>query len=477
MKKNIIILTLLITAYTLYFSWLTISRHRGLFSGRYDLGNMEQTVWNTSQGRIFQMTDPTTNENSSRLAFHADFLLILIAPIYKIFPATETLLIIQAFIVALGAIPVYLIAKHVFPRRKLLPMFFSLLYLFSPILERANIFEFHSEVLSVTFLLFTFFFLLKEKTRVFLLFFFLALISKENLSLTLAMLCFWGIVKNKKRRLCAFLMICSIAYFLFIMKIAIPQANASLNRHFALRYFSDGNKKFFELIFSYIKDPIGFFSYFFGPFALGYYFKIFTFGGVIQFFSPLTLIFTAPTVVINVLTKDPQFKSLDYQYSATAVFGIIISMIYGLNNMMFFLKKAYSRKKILLKLALGLSFLFLLINLRSYSPLPLLGQKPYLDFLKYHYAAAQKINEWKTKIPGEASVSATNNVGAHFSKRQNLYLFPAKTEVSDYIVFAAKSWQDPISEEEKALEIKKIQNNPKYTLLDSGEDYFIFRKK
>lgn len=483
MKKNVIILTLLIVIYTIYFSWVTIRRHNGLFSGRYDLGNMEQTVWNTSKGRIFQMTDPNTNENTSRLAFHADFLLILIAPIYKIFPHTETLLIIQGLVVALGAIPVYLIAKRIIPvgaaYMRPLPIFFSLLYLLSPILERANIYEFHGEVLSATFLLFTFYFLLKEKTRNFLIFFFLALICKENISLTLTMLCFWGIIKNKKRRLCAFLLIFSLAYFLFIMKVAIPEANASLDRHFALRYFDTGDKKLFELVAGYIKNPIEFISHFSQKESLEYYKKIFSFGGFISLLSPLTLIFTFPTIILNLLTKDPQFKSLNYQYSATLVPGLIISTIYGFKTILNILSKKnlstikqYSNITILIGTILITGY-----NLRSFSPLPLIGKSPYLNFLTYHYPAASKINEWGEKIPENASVTATNNAASHFSKRANIYLFPAKIDASDYIVFAAKSWQDPVGNEEKAVEIKKLQNNKNHILLDSGKDYFIFKKK
>ena len=45
-----------IAAYAAGFSTLSILRHRAFNTGRYDLGNMVQTVWNTAHGHFLQMT-------------------------------------------------------------------------------------------------------------------------------------------------------------------------------------------------------------------------------------------------------------------------------------------------------------------------------------------------------------------------------------------------------------------------------------
>lgn len=476
-KKNIIILAILILAYTLYFSWATISRHQNLFSGRYDLGNMEQTVWNTSEGRIFQMTNPDTSNISSRLSFHSDFLLILIAPIYKIFPFTETLLIIQAFVVALGAIPVYLIAKHIFKRNRL-PLLFSLLYLLSPIVERANIFDFHSEVLAITFLLFTFYFLLTNRLKSFLLFFFLALISKETISLTLAAICFWGIIKNKNRKLCVFLLVFCFAYFFLMVKFLIPQANETTANHFALRHFEEGEEGLEKLALSYFTSPIKSIIILISNDTHKYLFKIFSESGFLALFSPLTLLFTLPTTLINILVKDSQFRSLKYQYSASIVPGLIISTIYGtqilikkLQKYKFLAMKQWSNGTIII-----VAILIIIYSLHKYSPLPLIGKSPYLDFLSYHYPAKQKLTEWAAKIPEGASVSATNNAGSHLAKRQNLYAFPNKINEADYIVIANKSWQEWVTSSERDKIIEKLKVNPKYTIVEESKDLWIFKK-
>ncbi len=475
MTKTKLILFLAIVAYTIYFSWVTISRHNAGFSGRFDLGNMEQTVWNTSEGRVFQMTNPNTSKISSRLAFHADFLLILIAPIYKLFPETETLLIIQALVVALGAIPVYLIARHIFIGKPLphkLPLLFSILYLLSPVIERANIYEFHSEVLAVTFLLFTFYFLLVGKTKSFLIFFFLALISKETVSITLAMLCIFGIIKNKKRALCLLLLIFCITYFLLMVRKIIPTVNGATNRHFALGQFTEGDEKFFDIVAGYIKHPFDFIKNLTDRNAWQYYLGVLSYGGFIFLFSPLTFIFCLPTLMINTLAKGSQFQSLSYQYSATTVPGIMISTIYGFH----FLRQKLKNNQPVLIFIFALISLISLISLYQYSPLPYLGQKPYLDFQRSEYPAAKKMHEWAAKISSDKSVSATNNVGSHFAKRQNLYAFPNKIGEADNVIIAAKSWQEWMTDPERNKIILELKNNSEYKLLDETPDFWIFQK-
>jgi uncharacterized membrane protein len=491
MSKTKIALFILIGSYTLYFSWLTISRHQNLFSGRFDLGNMEQTVWNTSQGRIFQMTNPNSNNLSSRLAFHADFLLILIAPIYKLFPFTETLLIIQALIIALGAIPVYLIAKRILPvgiaYMRSLPLFFSLLYLLSPIMERANIFEFHSEVLATTFLLFTFYFLLSNKTKSFLLFFFLSLISKETICLTLSMICFWGIIKNKNRKLCFALFIFCFLYFFAMVKFIIPSANETMDKHFALSHFEGGEEGLESVISSYIKNPIKLIIAILNNDSLKYYQRILSSIGYLPILSPIIFLFSLPTILINIIVKDPQFRSLGYQYSATAVPGLIISTIYStkfLTTKITLICKKAAKKKISI-LAMEqwnnrtVLFVFLLIiiyGIHRYSPLPYIGRAPYLDFLTYHYPQKEKLLEWSTKIPESTSVSVTNNAGSHFARRQNLYVFPNNYSNSDYIVISGQSWQEWVTNEERNQIIAKLKQNFQYKLVEESKELWIFKK-
>src|SRR5690606_35418815 len=113
---------------------------------------MDQTVWNTLHGRVFQFTNPDGIENISRLAFHADFILILLSPLYLIWSDPRMLLLVQTVVLGLGGYFVYKIALHVL-KHKTLAVVFSILFLLNPLVQKQNLYDFHAVTLATTFLL------------------------------------------------------------------------------------------------------------------------------------------------------------------------------------------------------------------------------------------------------------------------------------------------------------------------------------
>ena len=71
---------------------------------------MVQTVWNTAHGHFLQMTSGD-GVQISRLAAHFDPILAAFAPLWWIWPSPEMLLVVQAVAVALGALPVFWLAR------------------------------------------------------------------------------------------------------------------------------------------------------------------------------------------------------------------------------------------------------------------------------------------------------------------------------------------------------------------------------
>src|SRR5581483_7064861 len=154
-----------ILAYAAGFSALSILRHRAFNDGRYDLGNMVQTVWNTAHGHFLQMTSGD-GVQISRLAAHFDPILAAFAPLWWIWPSPEMLLAVQAVAVALGALPVYRLAhKHLGSERAGLG--FALVYLLYPATEWLTLNEFHPVALSCPLLLFAFWYLDEDRLAAF----------------------------------------------------------------------------------------------------------------------------------------------------------------------------------------------------------------------------------------------------------------------------------------------------------------------
>ncbi len=103
-----IILAILISLYVLILGTFSVLRHNA-FASNFDLSNMDHTMWNTLHGEFFSLR--FHDNYVSRLAVHADFILILLSPLYLIWDNVRILLWSQAFFLGIAGIPVYLISQ------------------------------------------------------------------------------------------------------------------------------------------------------------------------------------------------------------------------------------------------------------------------------------------------------------------------------------------------------------------------------
>ncbi len=134
----------------------------------------------------------------SRLAMHVEPIYFLIAPIYWLRQQPETLLILQTVVLALGAWPVFWLARERL-ESDLAGVAFAAVYLLFPGLEAANLWEFHAVALAAPLLLFAFYYGQAGRWRLFWLFAVLAMMTKEEIPLTAALMgmyfVFWGLVR------------------------------------------------------------------------------------------------------------------------------------------------------------------------------------------------------------------------------------------------------------------------------------------
>ena len=110
-----------------------------------DLGIYSQVIWNTSEGRLLQMSI----HPQSYLGDHFELYILPIALIYKIWSDPRLLLILQAVIINAAAIPFFYLARNFFrdKRTTAFPSAMALLiayaYILNPYVGNAIIFEFH----------------------------------------------------------------------------------------------------------------------------------------------------------------------------------------------------------------------------------------------------------------------------------------------------------------------------------------------
>ncbi|HIP72636.1 MAG TPA: DUF2079 domain-containing protein, partial [Anaerolineae bacterium] len=149
----------------------------------------------------------------SRLAEHVEIVYFLLVPVYALWPSPETLLILQALLYTLGALPVYVLA-----RRRLgsswLALLLAVVYLFYPVGQTAVLFEFHADTLAAPLLMFAIEAADRRHWQSYWIWLFLALASKFYVSVPVTMmgLLFW---RRGERRMGRWTVAAGIGWFFF----------------------------------------------------------------------------------------------------------------------------------------------------------------------------------------------------------------------------------------------------------------------
>lgn len=456
-----------ISSYIAYFSYVSFEKHLNFFTGRFDLGNMDQTVWNTLHGRIFELTNPDGINIISRLAIHADFILILLSPFYLIWEDPRMLLLIQTVVLGFGAYFVFKISEVVI-KNQFISLAFSLSYLLNPFVQKQNLFDFHAVTLATTFLLATFYFSLINRYKFSLLFLLLAVLTKENIYITSFIFGIFLFVKTRNKLFLLLSLFPLVAFYVIVSKL-IPDARGSA--HFASEYFQDFGETPAEIAKNIFLNPISTFSRLFSLSSSSYVYKLFLPLGFLSLFAPLYLIFAGADVGINLLSENENFRSLTFHYAAAIIPFVYISGIYG--------TKFLASQKIRLFTLKNFGFFILISSLftaYSYGTLP--GSKnPSLEVYERHLKDRDEIIKFLDDIPKELSVAATNNLGAHLSHRQKLYTIPYGIYDADVVFFLLNDPYAQPSLEQQRQWANALKFNEDYIELYRIGDFLAFSKK
>ena len=113
------------------------------------------------------------------LGDHASLILIFLIPLYWIVPGTMTLLVVQAIVVAAGAISIYLLAKHVL-NSGAMALSAAFLWLANPALNGGAMENFHPDSFLALFIPLCLFAAFTKRWRLFAIAVVLSLLVKED---------------------------------------------------------------------------------------------------------------------------------------------------------------------------------------------------------------------------------------------------------------------------------------------------------
>ena len=188
-----LVLAVLIASYAAIYVTVTMIKYRFYLYTDFDLALFTQaadllrhgSTWNTVRGMDWR-------------ADHSSLSLYLIAPLTWLFPPAPALLVLQSLVLALGAWPVYRLARRLV-RNETIAVICAALYLCHPAIGYTNLFEFHPETLSTTTLLFALDGLYAGAIGRTLLFAGLSLLGKEDIAVAVLGLAALALTRPRPR--------------------------------------------------------------------------------------------------------------------------------------------------------------------------------------------------------------------------------------------------------------------------------------
>ena len=211
-------------------------------------------MWNTVHGRFMESTISLARcEPHSFFGDHFSPALLLLVPPYALFPHPETLIVAQTISLALGAWPIYLLARRSLPTSAQRLVWVAA-YLLSAPLSFIVLYDFHEITLAVAPLGFAMYFLATRRTVPMVLCLVLALLAKEEVALIGVgfgvALAFQG-----RWRSSAVVIAGSIVAFVVTLQVIIPAFAAGAPYQYLGRYASLGSDEG-EIARTLLLDPL-----------------------------------------------------------------------------------------------------------------------------------------------------------------------------------------------------------------------------
>jgi uncharacterized membrane protein len=456
-----------IFAFAAGFAALSVLRHSAFLTGRFDLGNMAQAVWSTAHGHPLRMTN-LHGEQVSRLAAHVDPILVLFAPLWWIWPSPNMLLVVQAIAIALGAIPVYLLArKHLGNPRAAVG--FALAYLLYPATGWLTLNEFHPVAVATPLLLFAFWYLDEDRLLPFAFFALAAAACKEDISLVVAGFGIWYAVAHRRWLAGALVTAAGAAWAAVAIGVIIPHYNAGAESAFFGRYSEVGGSAG-GILKTAFTDPIKLIEAAFSSRDLLYLLQLVAPLAALCLLAPLVLVAALPELAINLLSATTTQTSIRFHYTAGLIPVLLIAAIFGA-------KRLGRRPFVVAASVVGaaLAANYVLGPIPGWRHVP--GGQEFqatAGRVTDHDRVAERALEL---IPGDAVVSATNTLGAHLSARRRVLSFPF---LHDATWVAADETQpgyaDRYAPLPTAVQLAALRRNSDWRLVFQEDGVLVFRR-
>jgi uncharacterized membrane protein len=427
---------------------------------------MVQAVWSTAHGHPLRITD-LKGDQISRLGAHVDPILALFAPLWWLCPSADLLLVAQAVAIALGALPVFWLArKHL--RSDWAALGFAVAYLLLPAVQWLTLNEFHPVALATPLLLYAFWFLDEDRLLPFAACAVLACACKEEIPLVVAGFGIWYALSRRRYAAGAAIAAAGALWAGLAVGLVIPHFNNGASSSFYSRYSEVGGSPR-GVLKTAVTHPWTLVAKAFGHRGLHYLIELALPLAGLWALAPLALVAALPDLAINLLSATPTQTSIHFHYVAGIVPALVAASVLGAKR----LRRPALAAVLVVAAALVGNYRLGAIPLWSELPGGQSFQANAGDVSRHDDVALRAVDV----IPDDAVVSASNSMGAHLSARRRVLSFPY---VQDATWIAADetvpSWADRLAAIPAATELARLRRDPAWRLVFEQDGVLVFHR-
>jgi uncharacterized membrane protein len=320
-------------AYALVYGVITSIKFRFYLYSDFDLAIFTQATDQALRGKLF-----ISIRGMNWLGDHVSLILFVIAPLYAVLRHPMTLLLLQCVILALGALPVFALARRELGHEGV-ALTFAALYLLHPAVGYTNLFEFHPEVLATSTLLATFWALSARRLGFTILFAGLSLACREDVAMVVMMLGLASLLPGRPRRFAFALLALAVGSLVLSFAVIRPAFSSTAAEYG--RMYEDWGATLGEVAWNVLKDPLR---------AIGTFFSTAGDPGdtllkrhywphmlvpllFLPLLSPVTLAVALPVLAEHFLSSRSQQHWMHYQYTALVTPVLVVAAVRGLGNL------------------------------------------------------------------------------------------------------------------------------------------------
>jgi len=435
-------------AYT--FGSLGVQNHRNFGTWSYDMGIYDQAIWLISRGDSFMSV-----RGMNVWGHHVNPILVLLAPFYWFGAGPEFLYVVQACGLAVGAVPLYLIARDKF-RTPWMGLLFAVVYLMYVPVQWISWAMFHPEALVIAPLLFAWWFATKQRWGWFYGMVLVALSTREDTALAVIMM---GLVLlvylrdatdyRRVARMCVGVVALGAFWYLASTRLILPAFNDGKEPFYITFFYGNYGDNMPEILTTILSEPDKVVHDAVQHDRLEFYKQMSWPLGWVYLANPLALLMALPQLLASVIGLSPYARMVKYQYTSVMIAPMMIASVHGA----FMFWRFRIARTVLPVWMLLCSYT---ANV-AWSPSEL--NKEAFGVWSQPNPRHESLRVALTYIPDGASVSASYQLLPHLSHRNHIYDWPNPFTPAVWGNDDCADLPDPTTIEYVALDRSQVGDN------------------